>query len=148
MKQVTLGKVTMESSICIPIAPALQLWRLNSPLIFSQVEIGKIRKKNQESYSMSIVCACVYLCTVVIATCKLAATLRNNPDFTFRYYQNSYITQRYYLLNPHTLLQSWQKFFNYICSLHSATVSRKEREKMITWRRSWKVDIYQVVFFL
>lgn len=40
---------------------------------------------------------CMRVCAVVVAKCKVAATIKGNPDFIFRYCQNSYITQRCYL---------------------------------------------------
>lgn len=33
---------------------------------------------------------CMRVCAVVVAKCKVAATIKGNPDFTFRYCQNSY----------------------------------------------------------
>lgn len=68
---------------------------LSGPLIFSQEEIGKTRRKKPMNLTEGT--QCMRVCAVVVAKCKVAATIKGNPDFIFRYCQNSYITQRCYL---------------------------------------------------
>lgn len=82
-------------------------------------KLGK--QEERKNLTGRVQCVQVCVCAAAVDKCKVAATPKDNPVFIFRYCRNSYITQRYRLLKLHSLLQSWQRFFYYICSLHSAT---------------------------
>lgn len=131
--------------------------RLDSPSVLSQEAIGKTRRKRNLTGRVQCVQVCV--CAVAVDKCKAAATPKDNLVVTFRYCKNSYIAQRYCLWKPYTLLQSWQRVFYYICSLHSSIefsgkVGRKwqlegaDEEwiiRLLSWRIPYLVIMIHVI---
>lgn len=128
--------------------------RLNSPPVLSQEEIGKTRRK--KNLTGRVECGQERVCAVAVDKCKVALIPKHNPVFTFRYCRNSYITRRYCLLKSYSLLQSWKRFFYYICSLHSATecsgkTGRKwqlegaDEKQIFIWLLAWRIPCLAIM---